>query len=466
MHGALAVCREFNGRIDSGAGIPKLYASAGVYPHNTPEIDDSVLAKLDGLLAEPEVIACGEIGLDYYHEGAPHDVQRGGSFATGDCRCGASGPSSSIAGQRTARPTPGTIFSRFLKHWKPTGLGGVMHCLAAGWEQARRSLDMGFLISFAGNLTYPKAQPLRDVAARLPLDACWWRPTRPGWLRRPTAASAMSRPGCAHGRGNSGRAFGHGAEEIAAATTKNFSRLFGLGLTWETGRVAPMNGPAMFWHHPNDEDLSLGTPMPQMQIRGEGGAPGFCKRIRSHGSGKFVRHRQQGGHSGGPQRHRPGAQGDSPALRPEGFPLRGQRWRATMRFSLPPTGSTIWKRSRTFLAQKLVKRGCLAEEHDLWQGGAGAGKSVRQKISLQQGIPAEKAKEIVRLVKDSKKKAQASIQGDTVRISSKDRDVLQSIIALLRGKEMGLDLQFTNYRTKLWGGIPLGQRPDCGRTIG
>ncbi len=76
-----------------------------------------------------------------------------------------------------------------------------------------------------------------------------------------------------------------------------------------------------------------------------------------------------------------------------------------------------------------------------------AGNSVRQKISLQQGIPAEKAKEIVRLVKDSKKKAQASIQGDTVRVSSKDRDELQAIIALLRGRDLGLDLQFTNYRT-------------------
>ena len=74
MEGALAVCREFNGR----PGLPKLYASAGVYPHNTHEVDDGVLAKLDSLLAEPEVIACGEIGLDYYHEGAPHEVQREG----------------------------------------------------------------------------------------------------------------------------------------------------------------------------------------------------------------------------------------------------------------------------------------------------------------------------------------------------------------------------------------------------
>ncbi|MGA8782878.1 MAG: DUF520 family protein, partial [Terracidiphilus sp.] len=65
----------------------------------------------------------------------------------------------------------------------------------------------------------------------------------------------------------------------------------------------------------------------------------------------------------------------------------------------------------------------------------------------QQGIPVEKAKEIVRLVKDSKKKAQASIQGDTVRITSKSRDDLQAIMAIVRAKDLGLDLQFTNYRT-------------------
>jgi hypothetical protein len=65
---------------------------------------------------------------------------------------------------------------------------------------------------------------------------------------------------------------------------------------------------------------------------------------------------------------------------------------------------------------------------------------------MQQGIPIEKAKEIVKLIKDSKKKAQASIQGDTVRVSGKDRDSLQEIIALLRGHDFGIDMQFTNYR--------------------
>ncbi len=102
---------------------------------------------------------------------------------------------------------------------------------------------------------------------------------------------------------------------------------------------------------------------------------------------------------------------------------------------------------KEILGQKLVKRGVSLKNLTYDKLEQAAGQSVRQKISLQQGIPAEKAKEIVKLVKDSKKKAQASIQGDTVRVSSKDRDELQAIIAMLRGKDLGLDLQFTNYRT-------------------
>ena len=102
---------------------------------------------------------------------------------------------------------------------------------------------------------------------------------------------------------------------------------------------------------------------------------------------------------------------------------------------------------KDILAQKLVRRGVSLKNVTYGKVEPAAGQSVRQKISLQQGIPVEKAKEIVRLVKDSKKKAQASIQGDTVRISSKSRDDLQAVMALLRAKEMGLELQFTNYRT-------------------
>jgi len=102
---------------------------------------------------------------------------------------------------------------------------------------------------------------------------------------------------------------------------------------------------------------------------------------------------------------------------------------------------------KDILAQKLVKRGVSLKNLTYDKIEPAAGQRVRQKISLQQGIPIEKAKEIVRLVKESKKKVQASIQGDTVRVAGKDRDDLQAIIALLRGKDMGCELQFTNYRT-------------------
>jgi uncharacterized protein YajQ (UPF0234 family) len=76
-----------------------------------------------------------------------------------------------------------------------------------------------------------------------------------------------------------------------------------------------------------------------------------------------------------------------------------------------------------------------------------AGSSVKQEISLQQGIPIEKAREIVRKIKDGKLKVQAAIQGDLVRVSGRDRDTLQSVIKLLRDTDFGIDVQITNYRT-------------------
>ena len=97
--------------------------------------------------------------------------------------------------------------------------------------------------------------------------------------------------------------------------------------------------------------------------------------------------------------------------------------------------------------QKLVKRGVSLKALTYAAVEPAAGGTAKQKITMQQGIPIEKAREIVKLVKESKKKAQASIQGDLVRVSSKDRDTLQEIIAMLRQRDFGIDMQFTNYRT-------------------
>jgi uncharacterized protein YajQ (UPF0234 family) len=97
--------------------------------------------------------------------------------------------------------------------------------------------------------------------------------------------------------------------------------------------------------------------------------------------------------------------------------------------------------------QKLVKRGVPLKGLTYAAIESAAGSTAKQKITMQQGIPIEKAREIVKAVKDSKKKLQASIQGDLVRVSGKDRDTLQEIIAFLKQRDFGIDMQFTNYRT-------------------
>jgi TatD DNase family protein len=234
MGGALNICREFNPKSGQNSGedakFPRLYASAGVYPHNTPEADDAVLAKLDTLLAEPEVIACGEIGLDYYHEGAPHTVQREGLNKQLEIAAARKRPILiHCRGTNESSDAWDDLFDVLESHWRPTGLGGVMHCFGGGSEQARRSLDLGFLISFAGNLTYPKAQPLRDLAAGIPLDgilvetdAPWLAPAPDRGKRNESAFVART----AHTLAG---LLAVSDEEIAFATTKNFLRLFRLG---------------------------------------------------------------------------------------------------------------------------------------------------------------------------------------------------------------------------------------------
>jgi len=99
------------------------------------------------------------------------------------------------------------------------------------------------------------------------------------------------------------------------------------------------------------------------------------------------------------------------------------------------------------LQQKLAKRKVPLKNFSYGPITPAAGSTVRQEVTIQSGIPVEKCKEIVKKIKDSKIKVQASIQSDLVRVSGKSRDLLQEVIQLLRGSDFGLELQFTNYRT-------------------
>ena len=100
------------------------------------------------------------------------------------------------------------------------------------------------------------------------------------------------------------------------------------------------------------------------------------------------------------------------------------------------------------LQQKLVKRKVPLKALSYGKIESALGATLRQRVGIQQGIPTEKTKEIVRLIRDTKLKVKSTIQGDSVRVSSRDRDTLQDIIALLKEKDFGIDIQFTNYRSQ------------------
>ncbi|MFM8440986.1 MAG: YajQ family cyclic di-GMP-binding protein [Acidobacteriota bacterium] len=114
--------------------------------------------------------------------------------------------------------------------------------------------------------------------------------------------------------------------------------------------------------------------------------------------------------------------------------------------TLSAEDETKLRNMNDILQGKLVKRGVSLKALDYQKIEAAAGGTVRQLVKIQQGIPIEKAKEVVRFIKDSKLKVQASIQGESVRVSGKDRDTLQEVIGLLRARDFGIDMQFDNYR--------------------
>ncbi len=225
MQQALEICRQYNGQ----SGMPQLWASAGIYPHNTHEIDQAALAKLDRLLAEPEVIACGELGLDYYHEGTPHEIQHRGLVQQLEIAAARKRPITIHC-----RPKDGTsdafddLFPVLDEHWQKTGLGGILHCFSGNEREARRLIEMGFLISFSGSLTFPKAEPLRAVAATLPLDHLLVETDAPWLAPSPHRGQRNESAWVLHTAQVLAECLGIEADQLASSTTKNFYRLFSL----------------------------------------------------------------------------------------------------------------------------------------------------------------------------------------------------------------------------------------------
>jgi TatD DNase family protein len=227
MDGALQLARAYRDK----PGIPRIYATAGIHPQEAAQADTLALANLDALLGEPEVVACGEIGLDFYHDdNPPIAVQREAFTAQMELAARHEKPIVIHCRPGTAFGPEQDAWEQTLdlleKHWKPTNLGGILHCFSGSAAQAERALGIGFLISFAGNATYPSAGELRSVAASLPADRILVETDCPFLAPVPDRGKRNEPAYVTRTAETLARACGISPDELAKRTSGNFFRLF------------------------------------------------------------------------------------------------------------------------------------------------------------------------------------------------------------------------------------------------
>jgi len=211
-----------------------IYATVGIHPHEAKEVTPQHLNQLATLAKHRKVIAWGEIGLDYHYDHSPRDAQ-------------ARVFRDQMALAREAK-LPIIIHCReawddclkmLEETWWPTGLGGILHCFSSTLGDAQRGIDMGFLISFAGNSTYPKTQNLRDIAKALPLENILIETDAPYLAPQPWRGKRNEPAYVAEVAWMLATVRNLSLDEAAAATSANFRRFFRL-----TGRLTGVPGPA------------------------------------------------------------------------------------------------------------------------------------------------------------------------------------------------------------------------------
>lgn len=223
MHRALELCRQYASKPE----MPRIAVSAGIHPHEAELADQAALDALDRLAGEPEIVAIGEIGLDYFYDHSPRDVQQRAFVRQMEIaaarrlpiliHCRASAESSN-AWEDT--------LSLLREHWRSTGLGGVLHCFAGERKHAEQAMEMGFLVSFAGNLTFPKAGPIREVAAELPPDRILIETDAPFLAPAPFRGQRNEPALVRHVAEKLAEVRNVDYETIALTTTQNFRRFF------------------------------------------------------------------------------------------------------------------------------------------------------------------------------------------------------------------------------------------------
>jgi TatD DNase family protein len=233
MHQALEIATT-----TTGPGLPAVYASAGVHPQEATSATSEALEKLATLAAHERCIAVGEIGLDYYHFDNPEIPIQQQAFIA-QMKLAARFRKPIIIHCRTSElATPqakdkfGTadawedVLALIAEHWTPTGLGGIMHCFSGSVEQAERSLAANFYLSFAGNLTYPKSQAIRDAAELAPSHRILVETDAPFLAPIPLRGQRSEPAMVVHTAAALAELRGISPEELATLTTANFKNLF------------------------------------------------------------------------------------------------------------------------------------------------------------------------------------------------------------------------------------------------
>jgi TatD DNase family protein len=239
MHRALEIAESTNSR-----SLPTIYASAGVHPQEAASATPEALAQLATLAANPRCIAIGEIGLDYYHLDNPEiPVQEAAFVAQLQVAAAARKPilihcrTSELAAPAAKEkfgPADawGDLLTLLAGHWTPSARGiapaGIMHCFSGTVDHARRSLDAGFHLSFAGNLTYPAARTIREAAAFAPADRILVETDAPFLAPIPFRGQRNEPALVAHTAAALAELRGLTPEAIATQTTANFQALFNL----------------------------------------------------------------------------------------------------------------------------------------------------------------------------------------------------------------------------------------------
>lgn len=208
-----------------------IYATVGIHPHEAALAKQTDFDELERLARDPKVIAWGEIGLDYFYDHSPRDVQQQVFVQQMEMAQAAKLPI--IIHCRPSENSENAwddLLRLIRERWASSGLGGVLHCFTGSLDHARAALDLGFNLSFAGNITYPKAQNIRDAASMAPLDRIFIETDSPYLAPVPHRGKRNEPAFVVEVARQIGRLRDLPPEEIGSQTSANFHKFFRLPL--------------------------------------------------------------------------------------------------------------------------------------------------------------------------------------------------------------------------------------------